>query len=221
LYNYVQSLQPNIIINNRVGKGRKGMEGLNKGDQEYAGDFGTPEQQIPATGLPGVDWESCMTMNDTWGYKSYDHNWKSNKVLIQNLADIASKGGNFLLNVGPTAEGLIPDASVERLAAIGEWMKVNSESIYGTTASPLGMLSWGRCTAKPGKLYLHVFDWPTNLRLEVPGLKNPVKKAYLLSDRTRTSLSVRRELKDKIIVRIPREAPDAVDTVVVLEIKDK
>ncbi|MCP4607403.1 MAG: alpha-L-fucosidase [Planctomycetes bacterium] len=221
LFNYVMSLQPNIIINNRVGKGRKGMEGLNKADQEYAGDFGTPEQQIPATGLPGVDWESCMTMNDTWGYKSYDDNWKSNKVLIQNLADIASKGGNFLLNVGPTAEGLIPKASVERLAAIGEWMKVNRESIYGTTASPLGKLPWGRCTAKPGKLYLHVFDWPTNLRLEVPGLKNQVKKAYLLSDRTRIRLSVRRVLKDKVIVRIPREAPDAVNTVVVLEIKEK
>ncbi len=221
LYNYVRALQPDILINNRVGKGRKGMEGLSKGDQEYAGDFGTPEQQIPATGLPGVDWESCMTMNDTWGYKSDDHNWKSNKVLIQNLADIASKGGNFLLNVGPTAEGLIPDASVERLAAIGNWMKVNSESIYGTTASPLGKLPWGRCTAKPGKLYLHVFDWPTNLKLEVPGLKNQVNKAYLLSDKKRTKLSVRRELKDKIAIRIPREAPDAVNTVVVLEIKDK
>jgi alpha-L-fucosidase len=221
LYNYVQALQPNILINNRVGKGRKGMEGLNKADQEYAGDFGTPEQQIPATGLSGVDWESCMTMNDTWGYKSYDDNWKTSKDLLQKLADIASKGGNFLLNVGPTAEGVIPDASVERLAAIGEWMKVNSESIYGTTASPLGKLQWGRCTAKPSKLYLHVFDWPTNLRLEVPGLKNQVKKAYLLSDRTRTRLSVRRVLKDKVIVRIPREAPDAVNTVVVLEIKDK
>ena len=221
LFNYVQALQPNILINNRVGKGRKGMEGLNKGDQEYAGDFGTPEQQIPATGLPGVDWESCMTMNATWGYKSDDHNWKSSKVLIQNLTDIASKGGNFLLNVGPTAEGVIPDASVERLAAIGKWMKVNSESIYGTTASPLGKLPWGRCTAKPGKLYLHVFDWPTNLKLEVPGLKNQVTKAYLLSDKKRTTLSVRRELKDKIAIKIPREAPDAVNTVVVLEIKDK
>lgn len=221
LYNYVQALQPNILINNRVGKGRQGMEGLNKDDQEYAGDFGTPEQQIPATGLPGVDWESCMTMNDTWGYKSYDDNWKSSKDLLQKLVDIASKGGNFLLNVGPTAEGVIPDASVERLAAIGKWMKVNSESIYGTTASPLGKLPWGRCTAKPGKLYLHVFDWPTNLRLEVPGLKNQVNKAYLLSDKKRTKLSVRRELKDKIAVRIPREAPDAVNTVVVLEIKDK
>ena len=93
------------------------MEGLNKTDRTYAGDFGTPEQQIPATGLPGVDWESCMTMNDTWGFKSYDENWKSSETLIRNLIDIASKGGNYLLNVGPTAEGEIPGA--ERRAAGG------------------------------------------------------------------------------------------------------
>ena len=221
LYNYVMSLQPNIIINNRVGKGRKGMEGLNKGDQEYAGDFGTPEQQIPATGLPGVDWESCMTMNKTWGYKSYDHDWKSSKVLIQNLADITSKGGNFLLNVGPTAEGLIPDASVERLAAMGKWMKVNSESIYGTTASPFGKLPWGRCTAKADKLYLHVFDWPTNGNLEVTGLKKGINKAYLLADKKRAKLPVRRKGEDKIVIRVPSNAPDAINTVVVLEINDK
>jgi alpha-L-fucosidase len=137
LYAYVRGLQPTIIINNRVGKGRKGMEGLSKGD-EYAGDFGTPEQQVPPSGLPGVDWETCMTMNDTWGYKSYDQNWKSTEELIHTLVDVASKGGNFLLNVGPTSEGLIPQASVERLQEMGKWMAINSESIYGTTASPIG-----------------------------------------------------------------------------------
>ena len=219
LYNYIRDLQPNVIINNRVGKGRKGMEGLNKEDQEYAGDFGTPEQQIPATGLPGVDWESCMTMNNTWGYKYYDHNWKSTKDLLHKLADIASKGGNFLLNVGPTAEGLIPGPSVERLKAMGEWMKVNSESIYGTTASPLGKVPWGRCTTKPGKLYLHVFDWPTNGKLEVSGFKNKVKKAYLLADKKRATLSVRREDQDKVVFSVPSEAPDPINTVVVVEIK--
>jgi alpha-L-fucosidase len=101
MYEYVRSLQPSILINNRVGKGRKGMEGLSVSD-EYAGDFGTPEQQVPPTGLPGVDWETCMTMNDTWGFKSYDENWKSSEELIRTLADVASKGGNFLLNVGPS-----------------------------------------------------------------------------------------------------------------------
>jgi len=218
MYNYVRSLQPDIIINNRVGKGRKGMEGLSE-SQEYAGDFGTPEQQIPPTGIPGVDWETCMTMNDTWGYSSHDQNWKSVQDLIRKLADIASKGGNFLLNVGPTAEGLIPAPSVERLAVVGQWMKVNSESIYGTTASPLDSFPWGRCTAKPGRLYLHVFDWPKGGRLEVPGLRNEVKKAYLLADKKRRKLPVDRLDENRLAVSVPEKAPDAVNTVVVLEIE--
>ncbi len=134
LYAYLRKLKPQLIINNRIGKGRKGMDGLS--GEKYAGDFGTPEQQIPATGIPGVDWESCMTMNDTWGFKKNDHNWKSVETLTRNLIDIASKGGNYLLNVGPTAAGEIPAASVERLAGIGQWMKANGESIYATKASP-------------------------------------------------------------------------------------
>ena len=220
MFEYCLSLQPDIIVNNRVGNGRQGMRGLSKSD-EFAGDYGTPEQEIPATGLPGVDWETCMTMNDTWGYKSYDNNWKSREDLLHKLVDIASKGGNFLLNVGPTAEGLIPGPSVERLAAIGEWMKVNSESIYGTTASPLGEVPWGRCTAKPGKLYLHVFDWPSNGKLEVSGLKNKVKNAYLLADKKRSELLVTRESKEKIVITVPSKAADPVNTVIVLEINNK
>ena len=185
IYNYLRKLKPELIINNRVGKGRKGMEGLNKGDQQYVGDFGTPEQQIPATGIPGVDWESCMTMNDTWGFKKDDHKWKSTEMLIRNIIDIASKGGNYLLNVGPTAEGLIPAPSVERLEGIGKWMKVNGESIYGTQASPFAKTPWGRCTQKTldgGKtrLYLHVFDWPADAKLTVP-VKNKVVGAKCLA----------------------------------------
>ncbi len=220
MFEYCLSLQPDIIVNNRVGNGRQGMRGLSKSD-EFAGDYGTPEQEIPATGLPGVDWETCMTMNNTWGFKSYDNNWKSREDLLHKLVDIASKGGNFLLNVGPTAEGLIPGPSVERLAAIGEWMKINSESIYGTTASPLGEVPWGRCTAKTGKLYLHVFDWPANGKLEVSDLKNKVKKAYLLADKKRTKLPVTLTSGEKIVITVPSRATDPVNTVVVLEIKNK
>jgi len=220
LYAWLRELQPDLIINNRVGKGRKGMEGLNKSDDDYAGDFGTPEQQIPATGLPGVDWETCMTMNDTWGFKAYDDNWKSSEDLIRKLVDIASKGGNFLLNVGPTPEGLIPRPSVQRLEAMGKWMAVNSESIYGTSASPIGLPEWGRCTAKDDKLYLHVFDWPGDGRLEVPLAKADIAKAYLLADKKKKPLPVVCD-DDKVVVSLPGAAPDAIDSVIVLVKNDE
>lgn len=131
LYNYLRNIKPDLIINNRVGKGRNGFQGMNSA--EYCGDFGTPEQEI-LEGTSDMDWESCMTMNDTWGFKKDDHNWKSSQTLIHNLIDIAAKGGNYLLNVGPTAEGLIPAASVERLKDMGDWMRINNEGIYGTHA---------------------------------------------------------------------------------------
>jgi alpha-L-fucosidase len=215
LYKYVRSLKPEILINNRVGKGRKGMEGLSKTDREYAGDFGTPEQQIPASGLSGVDWESCMTMNDTWGFKSYDQNWKSAETLVRNLIDSASKGGNYLLNVGPTADGEIPAPSVERLAAVGRWMRVNGEAIYGTTASPFtSQLPWGRATRKGDKLYLHVFDWPADGLLTVPTFDGTVKGASLLGA-TQPRLTVSKATGGWTI-KLPSEAPDSIASVVVL-----
>ena len=131
MYEFVRSLKPDILINNRVDKGRQGMQGMTRTDQQYAGDFGTPEQEI-LEGASTLDWEASMTMNDTWGYKALDDNWKSTETLIHNLVDITAKGGNYLLNVGPTAEGLIPAPSVERLSEMGDWMDLNGEAIYGS-----------------------------------------------------------------------------------------
>jgi alpha-L-fucosidase len=216
LYTFVRGLKPDILINNRVGKGRKGMEGLNKTDRVYAGDFGTPEQQIPASGLPGVDWESCMTMNETWGFKHYDENWKSSRTLVRNLVDIVSKGGNYLLNVGPTAEGGIPAASVERLAAMGRWMKVNSEAIYGSGASPFHtQLPWGRATRKDGRLYLHVFDWPTGGTLTAPAITDKVTGARLLAGGETVSV---RQTAEGLTLTLPAQAPDPDASVIALDL---
>jgi alpha-L-fucosidase len=219
LYNYIRGIQPDLIVNNRVGQDRKGIAGTTDG-QERVGDYGTPEQTIPANGFgPGVDWETCMTMNDTWGYKRQDQNWKSTQTLIRNLVDIASKGGNYLLNVGPTSEGLIPEASVERLNEIGQWMSVNGEAIHDTTATPFErQLPWGRCTKKIENgnttLYLHVFDWPADGKLFVPGLKSRAESVFMFANAT---ASLNEETgEDGTTIFLPPAAPDKISSTVVL-----
>ncbi len=226
LYDVVHELRPNIIMNNRLGGG-------------FKGDTETPEQKIPARGFPGRDWESCMTMNDTWGFKRDDNHWKSATTIIRNLCDIASKGGNYLLNVGPTSEGLMPQPSLDRLAEVGKWMKVNGEAIYGTKATPFGdelgtavkakdgygsdtLVSsandW-RCTTKPGEIYLIIFNWPKDGKFELPALKTKVVKATLLAAPEK-SIAVNQG-ESGVTLSLPAQAPDAIASVVRLDLADK
>jgi alpha-L-fucosidase len=204
-------LQPNIITNDRLKR------------PNFPGDTGTPEQKIPGQDeLDGKDWETCMTMGSSWGYKSWDSKWKTPETLIRNLCDIASKGGNYLLNIGPDALGQVPQPSIDALKTIGTWMKTNSEAIYATQASPFGAFDWGRCTQKVEKgntvLYFSVFNCPTNGKLLIPGLKNQVIKAELLAngDKLKTVTG-----NEGLIVSLPVQAPDAIASVIRITVKGK
>jgi alpha-L-fucosidase len=206
LVDFVHELQPACLVCGRVGN--------------HLGDYASTRDNVIPSEMLGVDWETPATINDTWGYKKNDHNWKSPTDLIRKLVDVVSKGGNYLLNVGPTADGVIPQPSVDRLLAMGRWLEVNGESIYGTEAGPIQGLHWCRTTAKPGRLYLHVFSWPVGGELRVLGTRLKVSRAYLLADPTRSALALRPR-EDVLEIKGPRDAPDPIDSVVVLELDGK
>jgi alpha-L-fucosidase len=212
---------PNIIWNNRLGGG-------------YKGDTETPEQFIPAQGYPGRDWEACMTMNDTWGFKSYDNNFKSTATLLRNLIDIASKGGNYLLNIGPDSKGDVPPEEVQRLHEVGRWLAINGGAIYGTQATLFGpeagtfsttekdkegkpkfIPSWNwRSTTTNGKIYIELFTWPDGT-FHVNNVPRIVTSAYLLADPAHKPLKVVKK-GTGIDVDLPAKALDPIATVLVL-----
>ncbi len=210
--NDLLKLQPQIITNDRLKK------------PNFLGDTRTPEQKIPGTkDLDDNDWETCMTMNGTWGFRVSDNNWKSSNTLIQNLCDIASKGGNYLLNVGPKADGTFPIQSIDRLKEMGLWMEKNNEAIYGSSPSVIGSFDWGRSTTRLTKnglaIYLLVFNWPNNGELTIPLIRNQIKNVSVLE--TGADCSVTNE-DSKMKIAVPQKAPnDKVSVIKILLKGDK
>ena len=227
----VRKLRPGLIQNDRLYWGSD-----EKRKACFPGDIKTPEQVIPPQGYPGRDWETCMTLNGHWGYNAVDKNWKSLETIIHNLCDIASKGGNYLLNVGPDAEGVIPPESVTRLTEVGQWMKVNGSAIYGSGPTPFGAEAgsyttvekenktrqvfkpdwkW-RATTKPGHIFLIVFQWPADGTFTVPNVSQKTTEASLLADST-AKLTVVQDEKGVTVSGLPAKAPDAIASVIDLK----
>lgn len=230
LVNMIRELQPDIILDDRVAGNASEDDSLCGTELPvYAGDFQSPEQIIPNSGVMDeqgrpVTWEACMTLNDNWGYCSRDKNYKSAKTVIRMLAECVSKGGNLLLNVGPNAKGEIPKESVQILKEVGAWMHDNGDSIYGCDNAGLGKPAWGRYTSDGEYLYAHVYDLATPM-LVLEGLNGKVEAARLLSDGA--ELSIDRpwnsaKFPDDLFVNLySTNLPDPVDTVVKLKLTRK
>jgi alpha-L-fucosidase len=219
----VRKLQPDCLIDGRLGT---------EGDYRSTGDNAIPNQPL------GDAWETPATVNHTWGFKKDDDDWKSPGDIIFKLADIVSKGGNYLLNVGPTAEGVIPERCQEILRSVGRWLKVNGGAIYGAGPTPFGeelgdfaaklhdaagkpvflaRTDW-RCTTQPGKLFFTVFKW-TRAGLELPRLKNAIKRAYQLSDADRQPLEVKTAETGLVTVAMPSALASPIANIIVVEIE--
>ena len=203
---YLRGLKPDLVINNRVGK-RKMDDG----------DYETPEQEIPKAAMGKRLWETCMTLNDTWGFKRDDNHWKTPEDVVKKLADISGKGGNFLLNVGPTAEGQIPKPSVEILTEAGQWVHRNGEAIYGTTSGMASPPAWGSVTRKGNRLYLIVFQWPkAGQPLHLP-MAVEVKRASLLHGDGKVTVQ---KASDGVDLQLPAQPAEKIATVVKLEVRE-
>lgn len=237
LMNMVRELQPQVVVNNRLEVSGEGFGSLAAGNPTpYHGDFITPEQMIPPTGLHDTHgaplaWEACVTMNNNWGYCATDHNWKPADLLIHKLVECVSKGGNMILNVGPDATGRIPEPSIERLRAIGHWMERNHDSIWGCTGVEGGPLAhvtrpeYGRITRNGNTYYVHVYE---NAIGPLPLLGFPrdsIASIRRLNDRSEVPIStswVHSDYPDITFANLGDNPvlPDVCDTVLAIRIKE-
>lgn len=203
----VHGLQPSTLVSGRVGNY----------DQEFLGDYQNMSDNGTPSGGMKEYWETPQTLNNSWGYSKFDTDWKKPEFVIQRLIEIVSRGGNYLLNIGPKGDGEIPEATLEIFSKVGPWVERNAEGIYGTTANPFGELPWGYCTVKGSKIYLFVRDWPQDGVLTVPGLKNAITSAYLILDKS-TKLPVTQAEKQTRI-SLPTKPIDDPLSLLVLEIE--
>jgi alpha-L-fucosidase len=200
LVNLVRKYQPDCLVSSRVGN--------DVGDYRDFGDGEIPAKKIDEA------WEALFTHNDSWGFVAMDHNWKSTKEIVHILSEVNGKGGNFLLNVGPSGDGSLPSGSVDVFRRTGQWINKNKDAVYATTSSPFSVLPWGTCTSKPGELFLHVYQWPGDLVLRVPGIQNDVKKVSLLE--SGEILASHRQGND-LLINLPCQMPDPLNTIIKVE----
>ena len=236
LVDMVRTYQPDIVLDNRL-EGSSEYNGSIAWDEPYvcSGDFASPEQIIPPEGVRddagrALPWELCATMNNHWGYCSFDHTWKSSEMLIRKLVECVSKGGNMILNVGPDAKGNFPEESVKRLREIGAWMKKNGGSIYGCGISEFPKPEWGRYTQKGNHVYAHVYEEPLGA-LPLYGISpDRIRRVTMLADGSQVN---RGEAWNTVLFpHIPFvnwgedpvftwPLPDRTDTVLDIELKEK
>jgi alpha-L-fucosidase len=206
----IRETDPNVVVNGRLVR----SAAANFGDYKNTAD--RPAEFFPVTG----DWEAIPTTNESYGYHQFDNSHKPVSHFIQLLASAASRRGNLLMNIGPKGDGSFDGKDQQILKGIGDWLQKNGESVYGTTASPLPLQSWGVSTLKGNKLYLHVFNYPADGKLYVGSLKSAIAKSYLLANSKKQLTTTRLNEKD-VLINLPANSMDSINTVIVLELNEK
>jgi alpha-L-fucosidase len=204
----IREVDTHVVVNGRLARSADHSFG------DYKNTADRPLEFYPVTG----DWEAIPTTNESYGYHKFDNSHKPVSAFVQLLVKAASRGGNLLMNIGPKGDGTFDSKDQAILKGIGAWMQQNGQSIYGSSASPLPLQSWGVSTVKGNMLYLHVFNWPTDNKLYVGGLKSNFGKVYLLAGKK--TLTANRLNETDVTIDLPAVMPDTMTTVIAIELKD-